>query len=151
MVSAAGDEAMTEQTTNRRAEDKNMQVLATKIEGLAQDITEMRASVVKMTDALVKFAVIEERQTQTILAQDRITMTIDRVSLRLDNHEKSCQLQEKELRALVFDTAKDLSQRLDALEKAEPMQEQAGKWVMAAVWGAAGLAALLIAKQLGLM
>lgn len=57
-----------------------MQVLATKIEGLAQDITEMRASVVKMTDALVKFAVIEERQTQTILAQDRITMTIDRVS-----------------------------------------------------------------------
>lgn len=128
-----------------------MQVLATKIEGLAQDITEMRASVVKMTDALVKFAVIEERQTQTILAQDRITMTIDRVSLRLDAHEKSCQLQEKELRALVFDTAKDLSQRLDALEKAEPMQEQAGKWVMAAVWGAAGLAALLIAKQLGLM
>lgn len=142
---------MTEQTTNRRAEDKNMQVLATKIEGLAQDITEMRASVVKMTDALVKFAVIEERQTQTILAQDRITMTIDRVSLRLDAHEKSCQLQEKELRALVFDTAKDLSQRLDALERAEPMQEQAGKWVMAAVWGAAGLAALLIAKQLGLM
>ena len=32
---------MTELTTNRRAEDKNMQVLATKIEGLAQDITEM--------------------------------------------------------------------------------------------------------------
>lgn len=128
-----------------------MQVLATKIEGLAQDITEMRASVVKMTDALVKFAVIEERQTQTILAQDRITMTIDRVSIRLDNHEKSCQLQEKELRALVFDTAKDLSQRIDALEKAEPMQEQAGKWVMAAVWGAAGFAALLIAKQLGLV
>lgn len=142
---------MTEQTTNRRAEDKNMQVLATKIEGLAQDITEMRASVVKMTDALVKFAVIEERQTQTILAQDRITMTIDRVSLRLDAHEKSCQLQEKELRALIADTAKDLSQRIDVLEKAEPMQEQAGKWVMAAVWGAAGLAALLIAKQLGLM
>ena len=32
---------MTEQTTNRRAEDKNTQVLATRIEGLAQDITEM--------------------------------------------------------------------------------------------------------------
>lgn len=128
-----------------------MQVLATKIEGLAQDITEMRASVVKMTDALVKFAVIEERQTQTILAQARIVDTIDRVSIRLDAHEKSCQLQEKELRALIADTAKDLSQRIDVLEKAEPMQEQAGKWVMAAVWGAAGLAALLIAKQLGLM
>ena len=32
---------MTEPTTNRRADDKNMQVLATKIDGLAQDITEM--------------------------------------------------------------------------------------------------------------
>jgi len=128
-----------------------MQVLATKIEGLAQDITEMRASVVKMTDALVKFAVIEERQTQTILAQDRITMTIDRVSLRLDNHEKSCQLQEKELRALIADTAKDLNQRISVLEKSEPMQEQTSTWVKTAVWGAAGLLALFVAKQLGLM
>ena len=140
---------MTEQITNRRAEDKNMQVLATKIEGLAQDITEMRASVVKMTDALVKFAVIEERQTQTILAQDRITMTIDRVSIRLDAHEKSSQLQEKELRALIADTAKDLNQRISVLEKSEPMQEQTSTWVRAAVWGAAGLLCLVVAKQLG--
>lgn len=128
-----------------------MQVLATKIERLGEDISEMRASVVKMTDALIKFAVIEERQTQTILAQDRIAMTLDRLSLRLDSHEKSCLAQEKELRALIADTAKDLSQRIDELEKSEPLQEQTSKWVMAAVWGAAGLAALLIAKQLGLM
>ena len=31
---------MTEQITNRRESDKNMEVLATKIEGLGQDITE---------------------------------------------------------------------------------------------------------------
>lgn len=142
---------MTEQTTNRRAEDKNMQVLATKIERLGEDISEMRASVVKMTDALIKFAVIEERQTQTILAQDRIAMTLDRLSLRLDSHEKSCQLQEKELRALIADTAKDLSQRIDELEKSEPLQEQTSKWMMAAVWGAAGLLAMIVAKQLGLV
>ena len=30
------------------------------------------------------------------------------------------------------------------------MQVQTGKWVMAAVWGAAGLLALFVAKQLGL-
>lgn len=128
-----------------------MQVLATKIEGLGKDVAEMRASVVEMTKALVKFAVIEERQTNTIMAQDRITVTLDRLSLRLDTHEKSCVVQEKELRALIADTAKDLSGRIDVLEKAEPMQEQAGKWVMAAVWGAAGLLALFVAKQLGLM
>lgn len=140
---------MTEQITNRRAEDKNMQVLATKIEGLAQDVSEMRASVVELTKALVKFAVIEERQTNTIMAQDRITVTLDRLSLRLDAHEKSCVIQEKELRALIADTAKDLNQRISVLEKLEPMQEQTSTWVRAAVWGAAGLLCLVVAKQLG--
>ena len=138
-------------TQNRRAEDKNMQVLATKIERLGEDISEMRASVVKMTDALIKFAVIEERQTQTILAQARITEVLDRMTIRMDAHEKSCQLQEKELRALIADTAKDLSQRIDELEKSEPLQEQTSKWMMAAVWGAAGLLAMIVAKQLGLL
>lgn len=136
---------------NRRAEDNNMQVLATKIERLGEDISEMRASVVKMTDALIKFAVIEERQTQTILAQARITEVLDRMTIRMDAHEKSCQLQEKELRALIADTAKDLSQRIDELEKSEPLQEQTSKWMMAAVWGAAGLLAMIVAKQLGLV
>ena len=98
-----------------------------------------------------QFAVIEERQTQTILAQDRIAMTLDRLSLRLDSHEKSCLAQEKELRALIADTAKDLSQRIDELEKSEPLQEQTSKWMMAAVWGAAGLLAMIVAKQLWLV
>ena len=142
---------MTEQTTNRRAEDKNVQVLATKIEGLAQDITEMRQSVIKMADAFVKFAVIEERQTSTIMAQDRITVTLDRLNLRLDAHEKSCVIQEKELRALIADTAKDLSGRIAELEKAEPMQKQTSNWVVSAVWGAAILAVTIIAKKIGII
>ena len=125
-----------------------MQVLATKIEGLGREVAEMRAGVTKMTDAFVKFAVIEERQTQTILAQDRITMTIDRVSIRLDAHEKACQLQEKELRALIADTAKDLSHRIDVLEKAEPMQAQTSKWVTAGVWGALALLASFIVPRI---
>lgn len=142
---------MTDTTPNRREGDKNMQVLATKIERLGDDISEMRASVVKMTDAIVKFAVVEERQTHTIMAQDRITVALDRLSLRLDAHEKSCVIQEKELRALIADTAKDLSGRIAELEKSEPMQEQTSTWVKTAVWGAAGLLALFVAKQLGLV
>ena len=141
---------MTEQL-NRRESDKNMQVLATKIERLGDDISEMRASVVKMADAFVKFAVIEERQTQTILTQDRISVTIDRVTARLEAHEKACMLQEKDLRAEIARAEKALGDRIADLEKAEPMQEQTGKWVLAAVWGAAGLLALFVAKQLGLV
>ena len=142
---------MTEQTTNRRAGDENMQVLATKIEDLAQDMNEMKHGITKMADALTKLAIVEERQTQTILAQERAFKALERVEERQRMHELVCKDQEKGLRQLIADSNERLSGRVAELEKAEPMQEQTGKWVMAAVWGAAGLAALLIAKQLGLV
>ena len=145
---------MTEQTTNRRAEDKNMQVLATKIEGLAQDMSEMKHGITKMADALTKLAIVEERQTQTILAQERAFKALERVEERQRTHELVCKDQDKEVRQLIADSNERLSGRVAELEKAEPMQEQTGKWVMAVVWGAAGLlvtlVSLLIAKQLGL-
>ena len=120
---------MTEQL-NRRAEDEHMEVLATKIEGLAQDMNEMKHGIAKMANALTKLAIVEERQ-------------------RL--HELVCNDQDKEVRQLIADSNERLSTRVAELEKAEPMQEQTGKWVMAAVWGAAGLLALFVAKQLGLV
>ena len=142
---------MTEQTTNRRAEDKNVQVLATKIEGLAQDMSEMKHGITQMADALTKLAIVEERQTQTILAQEHAFKALERVEERQRMHELVCKDQEKEVRQLIADNNERLATRVGELEKAEPMQEQTGKWVMAAVWGAAGLLALFVAKQLGLM
>ena len=141
---------MTEQL-NRRAEDKNVQVLATKIEGLAQDMNEMKHGITKMADALTKLAIVEERQTQTILAQERAFKALERVEERQRTHELVCKDQDKEVRQLIADSNERLSTRVGELEKAEPMQEQTGKWVMAAVWGAAGLLALFVAKQLGLV
>ena len=142
---------MTEQITNRRAGDKNVQVLATKIEGLAQDMNEMKHGITKMADALTKLAIVEERQTQTILAQERAFKALERVEERQRTHELVCKDQDKEVRQLIADSNERLSTRVAELEKAEPMQEQTGKWVMAAVWGAAGLLALFVAKQLGLV
>ena len=142
---------MTEQITNRRAEDEHMQVLATKIEGLAQDMSEMKHGIAKMADALTKLAIVEERQTQTILAQERAFKALERVEERQRTHELVCKDQDKEVRQLIADSNERLSGRVGELEKAEPMQEQTGKWVMAAVWGAAGLLAMFVAKQLGLV
>ena len=142
---------MTEQTTNRRAGDENMQDLATKIEGLAQDMSEMRHGIAKMADALTKLAIVEERQTQTILAQERAFKALERVEERQHTHELVCKDQDKEVRQLIADNNERLSTRVAELEKAEPMQKQTGKWVMAAVWGAAGLLAMFVAKQLGLV
>ena len=72
---------MTEQF-NRRADDRNVQVLATKIEGLAHDMSEMKHGIAKMADALTKLAIVEERQTQTILAQERAFKALERVEER---------------------------------------------------------------------
>jgi len=141
---------MTEQL-NRRVEDEHMQVLATKIEGLAQDMNEMKHGITKMADALTKLAIVEERQTQNILAQERAFKALERVEERQHTHELQCRDQDKEVRQLIADSNERLSIRVGELEKEEPMQAQTSKWVTAAVWGAAGLLAMFVAKQLGLV
>ena len=139
---------MTEQTTNRRAEDKNVQVLATKIEGLAQDMSEMKHGIAKMADALTKLAIVEDRQTQTILAQERAFKALERVEERQRTHELVCKDQDKEVRQLIADSNERLSTRVGELEKAEPMQAQTSKWVTAAVWGALALLASFIVPRI---
>ena len=138
---------MTEQL-NRRAEDKNMQVLATKIEGLAQDMSEMKHGIAKMADALTKLAIVEERQTQTILAQERAFKALERVEERQRQHELQCRDQEKGLRQLIADSNERLSIRVAELEKAEPMQAQTSKWVTAGVWGALALLASFLVPRI---
>lgn len=132
---------------NRRAEDKNMQVLATKIEGLAQDMSEMKHGIAKMADALTKLAIVEERQTQTILAQERAFKALERVEERQRQHELQCRDQDKEVRQLIADSNERLSIRVSELEKAEPMQAQTSKWVTAGVWGALALLASFIVPR----
>lgn len=142
---------MIEQKPNRRAGDGAVNVLVERIDGLCVDMNEMKHGIAKMADALTKLAIVEERQTQTILAQERAFKALERVEERQRTHELVCKDQDKEVRQLIADSNERLSTRVAELEKAEPMQEQTGKWVMAAVWGAAGLLALFVAKQLGLV
>jgi len=142
---------MIDQKPNRRTSDGAVNVLAERIDGLCEDMSEMKHGIAKMADALTKLAIVEERQTQTILAQERAFKALERVEERQRTHELVCKDQEKGLRQLIADSNERLSGRVAELEKAEPMQEQTGKWVMAAVWGAAVLLAMFVAKQLGLV
>ena len=125
-----------------------MQVLATKIEGLAQDMSEMKHGITKMADALTKLAIVEERQTQTILAQERAFKALERVEERQRTHELVCKDQDKEVRQLIADSNERLSARVGELEKAEPMQAQTSKWVTAGVWGALALLASFIVPRI---
>ena len=138
---------MTEQF-NRRAEDKNVQVLAPKFEGLAPDMGELKQGIAKMADALTKLAIVEERQTQTILAQERAFKALERIEERQRLHEQQCRDQDKEVRQLIADSNERLSARVSELEKAEPMQAQTSKWVTAGVWGTLALLASFIVPRI---
>jgi len=123
-------------------------VLGERVEGLCADMNEMKHGIAKMADALTKLAIVEERQTQTILAQERAFKALERVEERQRQHELQCRDQDKEVRQLIADSNERLSIRVAELEKAEPMQAQTSKWVTAGVWGALALLASFIVPRI---
>ena len=132
----------------RRKDDGVIDVLAERVEGLCIDIGEMKIGISKMADALTKLAIVEERQTQTILAQERAFKALERVEERQRQHELQCRDQDKEVRQLIADSNERLSIRVAELEKEEPMQAQTSKWVTAGVWGALALLASFIVPRI---
>ena len=109
---------MIEQKPNRRAGDGAVNVLAERIDGLCVDMNEMKHGIAKMADALTKLAIVEERQTQTILAQERAFKALERVEERQRTYELVCKDQDKEVRQLIADSNERLAARVGELEKA---------------------------------
>lgn len=79
-------------------------------------------SIFNPNDILIKLSVIEERISNS-------TESLIRIQAQMN----------------------DIDSRLEVIEKQEPMQTLASKWIVSAVWGAAGLAAYMTAKFLGIM
>ena len=132
----------------KRKDDGVIDVLAERVEGLCADMSEMKHGIAKMADALTKLAIVEERQTQTILAQERAFKALERVEERQRQQELQCRDQEKGLRQLIADSNERLAARVGELEKSEPMQAQTSKWVTAGVWGALALLASFIVPRI---
>lgn len=124
-----------------------MQVLSAKIERLGDDIGEMKDGITKLADAVTKLAVVEERQTHMILAQERAFKSLERVEQRQADHEKNCNVQEKELRSAIGSVAERMVTRIELLEKAEPMQAQTSKWVLGGIWAVLGFLLMVIANR----
>lgn len=130
-----------------RNDDRVIDVLGERVDGLCADMNEMKHGIAKMADALTKLAIVEERQTQTIFAQERAFKALERVEERQHTHELVCKDQDKEVRQLIADSNERLAARVGELEKAEPMQAQTSKWVTAGVWGALALLASFIVPR----
>lgn len=104
-------------------------VLAHKVDAIHSDVGEMRAVLRELTSAIIKLALVEERQSQFALAQERAFKVLEKIETKFE----------------------ELSERVGALEAAEPMQKQTSTWFMAMVWGAAGVGAMVALNRIGLL
>ena len=92
------------------------------------EVSEMRSALRELTSAISKLALFEERQSHFSMAQERLF--------------NLCEKQDEHIA--------ELAKRLHELEVSEPEQKRTSGWVTAAVWAAAGLAAVLILGKFGL-
>lgn len=91
------------------------------IQRIREDQHAMRAAIERMSEAVTRLALVEERQAAASTAIERLVKSLER-----------------------------LDERLRRLEVAEPMQAKAAEWVQSAVWAAAAAAVMFMAGKAGL-
>ena len=91
------------------------------IQRIREDQHAMRAAIERMSEAVTRLALVEERQAAASTAIERLVQSIER-----------------------------LDERLRRLEVSEPMQTKAAEWVQSAVWAAAAAAVMFVAGKAGL-
>ena len=96
-------------------------ILSHKIETLHGDVDEMKTAISKLTDAVTKLALLEERQAHAASALERAFNALERVEARLL-----------------------------ALEQQLPNTKRVNIWVDRATLFVLGLAAMYVAKKVGL-
>ena len=109
--------------------DQDINVVITRLGLLSADVGELKETLREIASAVTRLALVEERQMQTNEALSRAFKQIDKLDLKLVG----------------------LEQRLIALERVQPIQQQTSSWVMSAVWAAAGAAVVFIAKKAGVL
>ena len=109
--------------------DSDINVVIARLGLLSEDVGELKETLRAIASAVTRLALVEERQMQTNEALSRAFKQIDKLDLRLTGIE----------------------QRLGALERMQPIQQQTNGWVLTAVWAAAGAAVMFIAMKAGVL
>lgn len=100
-------------------------VLTVKLEALHTDVTEVKSALNKLSEAITKLALVEERQAQTADALERAFKAIGKIEDRLTSMEKTYAEQ-------------------------KPQYTEVAKWVDRGLVALAGAGTVLIAKSAGL-
>ncbi|GLT20776.1 hypothetical protein GCM10007933_02280 [Zoogloea oryzae] len=107
------------------------------LDGVREDVREIRAAMSKMADAVVRLAVLEERHAVVSSAQDRAFGAISKLSDRVRDLEQA--IPEK------------LEARIRDLEQAQPVQRLTSGWIVAACGFCGGLFVMVVLKKIGVM
>lgn len=93
---------------------------------------ELRRSLAEMAAAITRLTLVEERQSVTSTAIERLSAAIEKIDERLST------------------SVEKIDERLRKLEAAEPIQAKTAEWVQSALWAAAAAVAMFIAGRTGL-
>ena len=88
---------------------------------IRESVDEMKGAMKEMASAITRLTLVEERQSSTASAIERLAGSIEK-----------------------------LDERLRKLEVSEPLQAKTSEWVQSAVWAAAAAAVMFIAGKAGL-
>jgi CHAD domain-containing protein len=97
-------------------------LLTHKIENLHEDVGEMRSAIGRLTDAVTKLALLEERQSQAAAALERAFGVLERVEARLHS-----------------------------LEMQLPQARRVNIWIDRAVYACVGVLFMLVLKKSGIV
>ncbi len=103
-------------------------IFSVKLDALHKDVSEVKAALNKLSDAITKLALVEQQQGQIAAALDRAFKAISKVE-----------------ESLTRDLS-DLDVRVAAVELAQPKYKSAALWVDRALVGLAGAGVALLAK-----
>jgi hypothetical protein len=113
---------------DRRKGDPALNLIAARLETLHKDVGDMKSGLKDLAIAITRLAVVEERLSSGVQAQERAFKEIGRVN----------------------DDVKAVASRVAVLETAAPLQKKTSDWMLSAVWAAAGAAVSFLAVKVGL-
>jgi len=102
--------------------DALVQVIASRLESLHNDMSDMKSTLKDLANAIIKLALVEERQGQFAATQDRVLVLIDK-----------------------------MDERLDTLEKAAPEAQRLSRWFERGLWASVAAVAMYLSSRSGLI
>lgn len=134
--------------TEKQVDNMTVQLIAGRLNLLHEDVNDMRTSLrdsmAGMSTAIQKLVQLEERQLLSSQTLERALTQIDKEHTRMQSDIKDSEVKQEAWKEAI-------EKRVDDLEKVQPLQAQATKWMLSAVWAFAGVAVMAGLKFFGIL